>query len=95
MVMADDAIVNLTWTPPFTLDIPGVDPDIAGYCVDVVNSTSSATLHSQCGINVTEYTFPLPHELRACDVISCIVTPVNVVGRGQSETTTFSMRRFK
>jgi hypothetical protein len=72
--------VLLSWTPPFTLDIFNVNPDIAGYCVDVVGS-SSAMLHSECGITVTEFTYPLP-TMNWCDVYTFTVTPVNVVGNG-------------
>ena len=73
--------VTLTWTPPFTLDITDINPDIAGYCVDVVSSTSSATLHSECGINVTEFTY-LRRPGSACTVYIFAVIPVNVVGNG-------------
>ena len=91
MVIVDDAspTIFLSWTPPFTLDITDVDPDIAGYCVDVVSSTSSATLHSECGITVTEFTYPLP--LRSwCDAYTFIVTPVNIVGNGISSSLNYS-----
>ncbi len=52
-----DSIFPLTWTPPFFLDIPNVDPDITGYCVGVVNPTSSLVIHSQCGITDTQYNY--------------------------------------
>ena len=71
---------TLNWTAPFTLDITTVDPDIT-YCVDVVSSTSSATLHSECGITETEFTYPLPPR-SWCDQYNFTVTPVNVVGNG-------------
>ena len=78
--------VFLNWTAPFTLDIPDTDP--ITYCVDIVNSTSSATLHSECGINVTEYTYLPPDSGCRDHVIT--VTPVNVVGRGQQSTILYS-----
>ena len=59
MMTVQDSTISLTWTSPFTLDITGVDPDIT-YCVGVVNSTSSSTLHSQCEITETEYEYPIP-----------------------------------
>ena len=72
----------LTWTPPFTLDITGVDPDITGYCVDVTShSNSTPTLHSQCGINVTEFNFDLSPD-SGCHRYIATVKPVNVLGNG-------------
>ncbi len=73
---------SLNWTAPFTLDITDADPDIT-YCVGVVNSTSSAT---QCGINVTEFTYPIPPRRIFCDEFEFIVIPVNVVGNGTSSS---------
>ena len=85
-VTVQNSIIFLTWTAPFTLDITGVDPDIT-YCVGVVNSTSSSTLHSQCGITETEYeyTHSIPLET-VCHDYMVTVTPVNVVGNGTPST---------
>ena len=58
MMTVQDSTISLTWTAPFTLDIPG-DPDIT-YCVSMVNSTSSSTLHSPCGITETGFSFSIP-----------------------------------
>ena len=80
--------ISLTWTAPFTLDIPNVDPDIT-YCVDVVNSTSSSTVLSECGITVTGFNFSIPIG-RVCDNYTLIVTPVNVVGNGTAVTLGYS-----
>ena len=80
-------ILSLTWEPPFTLDIDGVDPDIT-YCVDVINSTSSVTLHSECGITETEFSYPLPQDA-VCHSYVLTITPVNVVGRGVSSSLTY------
>ena len=79
--------LSLTWVPPFTLDIIGVDPDITGYCVDVINSTSSEILHSECGITETEflYTYAL-HGKYWCTNFHFTVTPLNVVGNGTPAT---------
>ena len=77
-------LISLTWEPPFTLDITDVDPDITGYCVDVINSTSSVTLHSECEITETEFTYLMPPE-RYCysTTFSLSITPFNIVGRGE------------
>ena len=76
--------ISLTWTAPFTLDISNVDPDIT-YCVDVVNSTSSSIVLSECRITVTGFNFSIPLG-RVCDNYTFTVTPVNVVGNGTAVT---------
>ena len=90
-ITASDSTLSLTWEPSFTLDISGVDPDITGYCVDVINSTSSVTLHSECGINTTIFTYPKPNDTD-CVVYSLIfsVTPHNIVGAGEIATEVYS-----
>ncbi len=61
-----DSIISLTWTPPFSLDITNVDPDIT-YCVGVVNSTFSLVIHSQCGITDTQYNYTVSPRSTPCD----------------------------
>ena len=84
-ITVSNSTLFLTWEPPFTLDITSEDPDITGYCVDVVDSTSSTTLLSQCGINETEYSYPLPQDA-VCHSYVLSITPVNVIGRGISSS---------
>jgi hypothetical protein len=74
--------IYFTWTPPFTLDITDVEPDISGYCIDIINSTTSSTLYSLCGINETEFIFPTPPDNGCQGYIACTVIPVNAVGNG-------------
>ena len=78
---ANLTIISLTWEPPFTLDITGEDPDITGYCVDV---TTSMTLNSEC-VNETEFSYPVPPDA-GCHVYSFTITPINIVGHGESNT---------
>jgi hypothetical protein len=82
-----DFMITLTWTPPFTLDITGVEPDITGYCVDVI---SSSTLYSSCEINVTRFSYTLPPQESACNNFTLVVIPVNVVGNGTPEEVFYS-----
>ena len=83
-----DADISLTWTSPFTLDISNVDPDIT-YCVNVVNSTSSSIVLSECGITVTGFNFSIPLG-RVCDIYIFTVTPVNGAGNGTAVTLGYS-----
>ena len=82
MLTTEDFTYTLTWTPPFTLDISNVDPDI-GYCVDVANSTT--LLLSQCEITSTEFTYTT-NITADCAAFWFTVTPVNIVGNGTSQT---------
>ena len=86
-IMASNTTLSLTWEPPFTLDITGVDPDIT-YCVNVIGSTSSAALHPQCDITMTEFSYPLPQDA-VCHSYVLSITPVNVVGRGVSSSVSY------
>ncbi len=88
VLTAKGSTITLNWTAPFTLDISGVDPDIT-YCVDVVNFTSSATLHSECGINRTEFTYLVVSTNAGCDIIQFIVNPINIVGNGTTSTISY------
>ncbi len=83
-----DSIISLTWTPPFSLDIPHVDPDIIGYCVGVVNSISSLVIDSQCGITDTHYNYTVSPRSTPCDTYTFTVTPINIVGNGTSASVT-------
>ena len=86
-ITVSNITLSLTWEPPFTLDIVGVDPDIT-YCVDVVDSTSSTTLRSQCDITDAEFTHPLLDAVCYSSLI-LTVTPVNIVGRGAPSSVSY------
>ena len=88
-ITASDSTLSLTWEPPFSLDITNVDPDITGYCVGVINSTSSVTLHSECGINTTMFTYPLSDGSIHCTVVLFNIVPHNIVGPGDSATKSY------
>ena len=48
---------TLSWTPPFSLDLTGVDPDIV-YCVDIYNITCGRRdlVISDCSVTEPSYT---------------------------------------
>ena len=89
MITANGSNVSITWTPPFTLDISGVNPDITGYCITVTSRITSLTLNSQCGTNVTEFHYTLSPD-SACNTYNFTVVPVNIVGNGTSATVMYS-----
>lgn len=75
----ENSTLSLTWRPPFSLNLTGIEPDIL-YCVDVVSVVSGATL-SECGIVVTIWTYFVPFT-SGCDSFRFVVTPVNAAGNG-------------
>ena len=85
MVSVDGSIASLSWTAPFSLDIPE-DPDIMGYCVDVYGSDDSL-IFSLCGINETALNYTLPSDYSD---YTFTVTPVNVVGNGSNSSVPYS-----
>ena len=88
-ITASNSTLSLTWEPPFTLDITGVDPDIT-YCVNVIVSTSSAALHSLCDITMTEFSYPLPQDAVCHSYVYVLtITPVTVVGRGAPSSVSY------
>ena len=72
--------VLLHWMEPFTLDITDLEIDITGYCVEVVNLTSSAPLYSECGITATQFDYPISP---VCTSYNFSVQALNVVGSGE------------
>lgn len=81
LTLIEQDSIFLNWTAPFTLDLSG-RPGIT-YCVNVVNSTSSCILHSECGINMTKFSLPIPID-SDCYVYNFTVTPVNQAGNGSA-----------
>ena len=53
----DRSSSTLTWVPPFSLDLTGVDPDIV-YCVEVYNITCGRRdlIVSDCNVTEPSYT---------------------------------------
>ena len=86
--------ITLTWTRPFTLDIAaGDDPDITGYCVDVViDKLSSSTRLSNCDINNTVFQYTLPPHTGCHDSYMFIVAPINRVGIGPPANISYSQK---
>ena len=73
--------ILLTWTPPFSLDITGVDPDL-WYCVEVYNITwGRAPLTTNCSVYEPQfYLTALNHS--PCDLFEFRIFAVNAVGNG-------------
>ena len=78
---------QLTWVAPFTFDISTTEIDIT-YCV-TVNSTSLSTPFMECGINMTEFSYPIPDGTECEDRVFTI-TPENAAGFGNTSTISYS-----
>jgi len=77
--------ILLTWIPPFSLDITGVDPDIK-YCVEVYNTTSAnSTIDPIANYSVLlpnfNFTLDPPNP---CYEFEFRVIPINGVGNGNT-----------
>ena len=84
---SDGTSVTLSWTPPFSLDVTGVEHDI-WYSVFIYNVTDennpTAILCTNCtDITETHYTFT-PDYLSPCHVYNFSVIPLNGAGEGES-----------
>lgn len=92
-LIVQESVVFLNWTEPFRLANVDGTPEL-DYCVEVVNSSASGEpmLVSECGINVTEFSYPIP-PLRWCHRYLTVVTPVNMAGRGILEAAYFQYER--
>ena len=79
--------VTISWSPPFSLDVTGVYPDI-WYSVFIYNVTDennpTAILCTNCtNITETHYTFT-PDYFSPCHVYNFSVVPLNGAGQGES-----------
>ena len=80
-VHSHQSSILLTWTPPFSLDITGVNPDF-WYCVEVYNITwGRAPLTTNCSVYEPQFYFTAPNHSR-CDLFEFRVFAVNQVGNG-------------
>ena len=75
------ASILLTWDPPFSLDITGVDPDL-WCCVEVYNISRGRTpLTTNCSVYEPQFFFTAPNR-SPCDLFEFQVFAVNQVGNG-------------
>ena len=73
--------ILLTWDPPFSLDITGVDPDL-WYCVEVYNiSRGGALLTSNCSVYEPQFYFNATNP-SSCHKFEFTAFAVNAVGNG-------------
>ena len=96
ILIGEDNTITLNWIAPFTLDISLINNDIT-YCVDVINSMTSALLHSECEIIGIEFIYSLPPR-SWCNEYNFVVTPVNLAGNGTTNGVVYSLNissRFK
>ena len=88
MLSTENSTFFLTWAPPVTLNVIGTEPNVSSYCVNVFNTTSTTTLHSECDINETRFSYPMPSR-SWCDLFVISITPVNEVGNGTRSTVSY------
>ncbi len=72
----------LNWTPPFTLDITDLDPDISNYTI--CNSASHTCVNTTDTSYIFPTTcFPVEYSVSACNPVGCseIATVLYPIGR--------------
>ena len=79
-VVFEDSSYNISW------DAPNVKPHIT-YCINITNSSLDEVVVSECGINVTHYSFQQDYD--PCMEYTVTVIPVNGVSNGTSTHTYF------
>ena len=86
--------ILLTWSPPFSLDITGVDLDL-WYCVEVYNiSRGSTPLTTNCSVYEPQLFFIAPNH-SPCDLFEFRVVAVNAVGYGSLTSVTGTFHTSK
>ena len=76
-----DGTLCLSWTPPFTLDITNVDPDLY-YIIEITSTANTENpLTISCDDCSSEYKFTVNNS-SPCDSFTFIVVPVNGAGNG-------------
>jgi len=81
----EQTFVNLTWTPPFSLDITSIDPDFF-YYVEVYNISAGVTLFNDSyrymySVSEPRFNFEIPSP-SPCDLFEFRVIPSNGAGNG-------------
>ena len=75
--------LQLTWEPPYSLDITNVEPDILNYIVHILVYTTSSDSATETSMTVsaynTQYTVVREHP-QSCKVMEFTVSAVNAAG---------------
>ena len=88
--ISEDFIISISWSPPFTLNVTGIEPDI-WYTVEVIDSTDNISSPTPCSsppyfncylLFGTNYTF-YPDSPSPCNEYSFTIIPINGVGEGE------------
>lgn len=67
--------IFLNWTVPI---ISGIDPDILGYCIMVMDDTSNSDILTEC-IHATSFTYHLPSR-SWCSIYTFTISVANLSG---------------
>jgi len=77
----EQTFVNLTWAPPFSLNITSTDPDFF-YYVEVYNISTGETLfNNSYSVSEPRFNFEIPSP-SPCDLFGFRVIPSNGAGNG-------------
>ena len=77
--------IHLTWSPPPSLNLTGIEPDINHYEITVFNNKTGARENfSSLATEFTYYIQEVDHYVDTCQELVFSVLAVNVVGKGKS-----------
>ena len=89
--VSTSSIIQLSWQPPFSLNLTTAEPDIV-YCIDALNITNhqeaefeADNLVSNCSVFETYYQFVIVN-LYTEDLFQFVVTPRSNVEGARNET---------
>ncbi len=90
--MLNGSILTLSWIPPFTLDIPRVNPDVE-YCISIESVERRSYFLNTCDIAHNAFTYDLHKQPNG--KYSVTVTPVNILGKGEEGSIVVSWDKSK
>ena len=79
---------NISWSAPFSLDVPSVDPDIT-YCIIIYEKSSYVHVLSKCDINDT---FVILSNATYCSDLVFQITATNLAGNSTISTTVLQIK---
>ena len=79
---------TISWSAPFSLDVPSVDPDIT-YCINIYGKSSSVQVLLKCDINDTFLT--LSNATKCSNLVVKIIA-TNQAGNSTASTTDLEIK---
>ena len=79
---------NISWSAPFSIDVPSADPDIT-YCINIYEQFSSVQVLLKCDINDT---FLILSNTTYCNDLVVQIIATNLAGNSTTSTTDLQVK---